>query len=335
MDCKMESIVVYKDMKNNCWWEYHENGFKCSPFGHYVFTVINTCSALLQDREKFIELEYFYQSHIKNMAYSSALSWLDESGILSKEKMGKYYDDVISCDSKLEAYKPEYLLLLEYIKSLDGFRNGENSTSSLLGIYNNFKYFATSITSDIHPYISDTKKRNDFFDDIYDELITYKGPGFLESVSEKEKLTPIEEYRFTEMFNIFILDFWEFLFNPVYQKTKILVCPNCKSIFASSNNKAKYCEVCKQPEIMGKIRYANRKANKARKLHHDIATLSYSLNTKENDVSNSFLNESNYYWDIVQGKNPEKIKEYSAKIKTEADYMKWLEKKYEEIKAQK
>ena len=86
---------------------------------------------------------------------------------------------------------------------------------------------------------------------------------------------------------------------------------------------------------MEKIRYANRKANRARKLHHDIVTLTYGLNSKGNDVSNSFLTESNYYWDICRGKQPEKIEKYSAKIKNEADYMKWLEKKYEELKTHK
>lgn len=331
----MDSMTAYRDMKNNCWWE--RNGKDCisRPFGHYVFTTLNTCAALLQGKEKFLTNEYYYQSYIKNTNYARAVGWIDESGKISKEKMSDYYDECIAQNKRMEAYKPEYFLLCEYIKNIDGFRKGENADKTLFDIYSHFKYFATAICSDIHEYMPAGKERNDFFDSIYDELLVYKGGCFLGSENNIKELTPVEQFEFTEMFNIFILDFWEFLFNPIYKKAKILFCPNCNSMFASNNNKAKYCEVCRQPEIMEKIRYANRKANKARKLHHDIATLSYSLNTKENDISNSFLNESNYYWDIVQGKNPEKIKEYSAKIKTEADYMKWLEKKYEEIKAQK
>lgn len=332
----MDSMIAYRDMKNNCWWECDGKDCISRPFGHYVFTTLNTCAALLQGKEKFLTNEYYYQSHVKNTNYARAIGWIDETtGDISKEKMSDYYDECISQNKKMESYKPEYFLLCEYLRNIDGFRNGENADKTLFDIYSHFKYFATVICSDIHEYMPAGKERNDFFDNIYDELLIYKGGCFLGSKNNIKELTPVEQFEFTEMVNIFILDFWEFLFNPVYKKAKILFCPNCNSMFASNNNKAKYCEVCRQPEIMGKIRYANRKANKARKLHHDIATLAYSLNTKENDISNSFLNESNYYWDIVQNKSPEKVKEYSAKIKTEADYMKWLEKKYEEIKAKK
>ena len=86
------------------------------------------------------------------------------------------------------------------------------------------------------------------------------------------------------------------------------------------------------PEIMAKIRYANRKSNTARKLHQEVLTLAYGKEKKPNDVSNNFLNESNYYWDIVQGKKPEKVKGYSNRIKTEEQYISWLERKRDEYK---
>lgn len=332
----MGNLIAYKDMVNNCWWEdCGEHGFLCHPFGHYVFTVVNTCASLSQGKEIFVENEYFYQTHsidsVSALILASKLDWLDEYGVVSKEKMGEYYDRYISSDKRIEKYQQEYTLLREYIKNLDGFRNGKNSTSSLYSIYEYFKYFSTCISSDIYPYMAAGEERNSYFDSIYDKLITYKGHSFI-----KKYTIPVEKFEFAEECDFFILDFWEFLFNPIYQKSKIHVCPNCNSIFASNNNKARYCEVCKQPEIMGKIRYRNRKENKARKLHQDILTIAYKLNkTKHNECSNAFLNESNYYWDVVRGKKPEKIKGYSAKIKTESDYMKWLEKKYEELKNQK
>lgn len=334
----MERMIAFKDMKNNCWWEVRDDGLKLMPFGHYVFTVINTCAAVSQDKDTFVENEYFYQSYIKFNPYNIALGWHDENGVVSKDKMADFYDECIAGNKKIKEYLPEFSLLCDFIKNINGFRNGENPNKALYGIYNRFKYFATCICSDLYSYRPGGKERNEFFDNIYDELLIYDGPAFLEdsgSENGQNTMSPVERYEFSEWCNIFILDFWEFLFNPIYKKAKLIFCPNCGSMFYSNNNKAKYCAVCRQPEVMGKIRYENRKANKARKLHHDIVTLAYSLNSKGNDISNSFLNESNYYWDIVQGKKPEKIKEYSAKIKTEADYMKWLENKYEEIKAQK
>lgn len=117
-----------------------------------------------------------------------------------------------------------------------------------------------------------------------------------------------------------------------YENKNIRICRNCNSSYISQNNKTKYCEVCRQPEIMGKIRYANRKSNKARKLHQEVLTLTYGFAKKPNNDSNAFLNESNYYWDIVQGKKPEKVKGYSNRIKTEEQYISWLERKRDEYK---
>lgn len=327
----MERWTAYKDTKSNGWWK--KDNMEFYPFGHFVFNTINTCAVISQGKEKFLENEYYYLTHLNNPDYNLLMGYTDENGTVSKEKMEKYYDKFIDKDKRIKAWKPEFTMLCDYIKNIERFRKAENSTNVLLGIYHNFMYFNTVAASDIHDYMPMGKERNEYFNSIYEKLVIFKGMHFLEDKNGKH--SSVEEYVFNEESDIFILDFWEFLFNPIYQKAKIRFCPNCNSMFASSNNKARYCEVCRQPEIMGKIRYANRKANKARKLHHDIATLAYSLNTKENNISNSFLNESNYYWDICQGKTTEKIKEYSAKIKTEADYMKWLEKKYDELKAQK
>lgn len=332
----MESMVVYRDLRNNCWWEEREtHRVTCHPFGHFVLNYINTCASLTQGRDIFIESEYFYQSHSMDSSTSYALAahlgWCDESGALSKEKMGEYYDKFVSTDKRIKEYKDEYSLLINYIKNIDGFRNGNNSTKSLLGIYDYFKYFSTCSGSDIYSYQPAGKERNEYFNSIFNKLIAYKGPTFIEGCD-----TPIEGFKLEEFCNLFILDFWEFLFNPIFRKSKTHVCPNCNSIFISTNNQATYCEVCKQPEIMGKIRYENRKKNKARKLHQDILTMTYKFNkNKENEYSNAFLNESNYYWDVIRGKRPEKIKGYSTKIQTKEDYIEWLEMKRKELKGRK
>lgn len=108
-------------------------------------------------------------------------------------------------------------------------------------------------------------------------------------------------------------------------------CPECGCMFVTTHGNQKHCPACNLI-----IRQKKRKQNKARYLHKKITD--YINNYRSGEIENAselFRSESNYYWAIVQGKKPEKVKGYSTKIKTEADYMAWLEKKYEELKAQK
>lgn len=325
----MDNLLAYRDLKNNCWWQKTNNGdFRCFPFGHYIFSALNTCSAILQNRDKFVELEYFWRSHVENRKYDAAQGWLDDDGNLSKEMIGKFYDENILNNKKISIYQPEYQLLIEYVKNLTGFRKSDSSIQSRLSIYNNFKFFFTSISSDIFQYEPDIKKRNQYFDDHFDDLIIYGGFELIGN----EKPFPVEKFEFTEMCNIFILDFWEFLFNPIFEKTKVLICPNCGCVFPSSNVRAKFCDACKQPEVMNKIRYQKRISNQPRKLHQNILTLAYKLNTESQKESDKFLAESNYYWNYINGRHTEKIKGYLSNIKTENDYVEWLKSKQKEIK---
>lgn len=108
----------------------------------------------------------------------------------------------------------------------------------------------------------------------------------------------------------------------LYEIENTVFCQNCRHGFFSTNTNATYCEFCKKN--MGKIRYQARKKNVERKLHQEILSMLYRLDdTKES--SNAFLNESNYYWDIVSGKGVEKNPAYKKRIKTKEDYMKWLQ----------
>lgn len=320
--------IFYKDNANSCWWEEMNDGTFCKrPFGHYVFTVINTANAM-KDKETFVNSECVWLSG--NNRIAKALGLTDSSGMIRKDKLEEYYDKHIAENESVLQWKDEFTIFLEYLKNLQNFRNSKTAKKDLLGIYSHFKYFATCICSDKHSYISQTdNKRNEYFSGIFSELISFNGHALIGS---EEDYACCEVYICEELFNIFIVDFWEFLFNPACQKSTLHFCKNCNSMFMNSNNKAKYCEVCRQPEVMAKIRYANRKANTARKLHQEVLTLAYGMEKKPNDVSNSFLNESNYYWDIVSGKKPEKIKGYSNRIKTEQQYIEWLEKKRDELK---
>lgn len=108
-------------------------------------------------------------------------------------------------------------------------------------------------------------------------------------------------------------------------------CPECDCMFVTTHGNQKHCPACNLI-----IRQKKRKENKERYLHKKITDyINNYLDEESENTSEAFRNESNYYWAIVQGKKPEKIKGYSTKIKTKADYMEWLEKKYEELKAQR
>ena len=131
-----------------------------------------------------------------------------------------------------------------------------------------------------------------------------------------------------DMPNLLFLVAEDFMRFVLHQTThNFSFCPECSCLFATTHGNQKHCPACNWI-----IRQKKRKHNKTRYLHKNITDY---INNYRDETSKIFRDESNYYWSIVQGKNPEKIEGYSDKIKTEADYMKWLEKKYAEIKSQK
>ena len=108
---------------------------------------------------------------------------------------------------------------------------------------------------------------------------------------------------------------------------KIKKCSRCGHLFIAETNKHKYCPDCKATP--NTIRVEQRKKS-VRYLHKRVYDKlnnydKYSYNGKK--MLSDFLAESNYYWDIVRGKEIELNPMYSNKIKTEEQYRKWLEKK--------
>ena len=84
----MESWTVYKDTKNNGWWE--KSDMKFYPFGHFVFTTINTCAAISQGKEKFLENEYYYLMRLNNPDYNLLMGYTDKNGTVSKRNLQCY-----------------------------------------------------------------------------------------------------------------------------------------------------------------------------------------------------------------------------------------------------
>lgn len=135
-------------------------------------------------------------------------------------------------------------------------------------------------------------------------------------------------YKTNDWEYLFCLDLFQVL--VVGSAGKCNICKRCGSIYFSTSGKSVYCQKCR--EEPNKIRSENRKNNKARYLHKQILDRLLYLYDKDSCEYIDFKEESNYYWALCQKKKPENTNGYSEKIKTEADYMSWLEKKHKEFK---
>lgn len=112
-------------------------------------------------------------------------------------------------------------------------------------------------------------------------------------------------------------------------------CPRCNHLFYSNNKKAKYCPNCK--ENYKEIRNNARKANEVGYLHKRIYDKISSTKRYDRNDLDKFVVESNFYRDIVRGKEPATPIEpwYDLNITTKEQYQAWLEKKLEEYSYRK
>lgn len=167
----------------------------------------------------------------------------------------------------------------------------------------------------------------EYVEEIMYLMLRYMGHTTL--IQEDDTRVFCKEYDVPNLLFLVAEDMMRFM---LHQTTHTFIfCPECKNMFVTTHGNQKHCPSCRLI-----IRKKQRKNNTTRYRHKNITDYinNYRSDSDENG-SKSFRDESNYYWKIVQGKNPKNVAAYSAKIKTEADYMAWLEKKYEEIKARK
>lgn len=307
-------MIFYKDNKNCIWYiDVNSDGNLYSfPFGYFVLRFLNTINSW-ENKERFIRNESAWLNPDAPGIKDANIT--DADGKITNESLGTWYDKNIERANK-DIWWEEYQSLLNYIKNLNSIRNGDygQPEKGLFSIYENFKYFATMITN-THLYEPITPDRIKKWKNRQNDFIQLIGYGFVGDYN-----TPCEIYETHEEQDIFIIDFWEYLFNPKTPKTR--VCKECDVLFASNNTNATYCDMCKND--IGRIRYKNRRNNKERFLHK---TISDQLRLIDETLSNNFLNESNYYWDIVQGKIQTVNTSYRDDITTKDDYMKWLEGK--------
>lgn len=150
-------------------------------------------------------------------------------------------------------------------------------------------------------------------------------------VNDNNEYILVEHQVTSNLTYLFYDDLYRLLYN--HKAIKPQSCINCNSLFPAKNSKEKYCLCCRND--IYKINYSKVKSNPAKRLHKNILNY-YNVVIHEKGTSETvtkFRNESNYYSAIVQGKKPKtrKLKNYQN-IKTESEYISWLENFYQELK---
>lgn len=129
--------------------------------------------------------------------------------------------------------------------------------------------------------------------------------------------------------DVFSRDLYHVLVDKAAKSPRI--CPRCGMLYYSNNNKSKYCPKCKKQS--NDIRKENIKKNPARYLHKRVwDKINAHKDKYDRDFLNAFMNESNYYWHLISGKESdlEKLDTYQN-IDTIEKYQEWLEKKLKSL----
>lgn len=133
--------------------------------------------------------------------------------------------------------------------------------------------------------------------------------------------TPYACYEVAGFEYLFILDLWELMFNP---NAKIIIkqCEHCSDFFFTITNQKKYCFDCSEPKKYNRIKNAKQKKDESKRIYKLITDIFYRRDEKSPELQ-AFLNENQYYKDILNGKKVEPNPEY-LNIQSKEEYLSWL-----------
>lgn len=351
---KLNHIKVYECQNTLTWYisDFGGSGESATyPFGFFFADYFNQILSL-RSKEAFVAYEKRMHSGAKSEKDINPIFdkryrfyiWAYDEALEEKIKI-----DPHTTDRELEAIYDNICWLWEYVKEpvetlVSDFRFLKNNTTSNDNIYQIYRYVQRMVLSNWHRQINSSEYDNsmdaaenekenqeiispDFVMSAFTSGFRYMGYENVKFTDNTESFCRV--YDVSNLLHLVAEDMLRFMLHQTTHNFEF--CPECGCMFVTTHGNQKHCPACNLI-----IRQKKRKQNKARYLHKKITDYINNYRSGEDEnASEAFRNESNYYWAICQGKTPEKIKEYSAKIKTEADYMKWLEKKYEEIKANK
>ena len=331
IDIDKNTFLAIEDIDNRQWICYssYTGTYTIKPFGHITADMIYECLSRLKN----------------DVHHNKLMEWYDEIGFEYDAETG---------EKDAEFLKPYILQLQDVILNLGKYRKDRAKAemkATLLEvwkIYRNAKHFST--WKDIINLSEDTEENHKKKLGIYTQ----------EDIEDIKKIVKVNHASAIElnnnMYNIHIKKFFCFCdYVTFYDNNNVpligrgyiartpgdmfaadlyhvlvsglagtpRLCPRCGHIFYP-NNKSKYCDDCKKdsPSIR------NEKRRQSVRYYHKKVYDKITQSKKYDDnFRNAFMNESNYYWDIVQGKEVIVNPLYKERIKTETQYKKWLEKK--------
>lgn len=325
------TFLAIEDTDNKQWICYYPytGRYTIKPFGHIVADMIFEYLSRLED----------------DVHHNKLLEWYNEIGF-------KY--DAETSRKDAEFLKPHILKLQDTILNLDKYRKvpaKAEMKAALLRtwkMYRNAKYVST--WKNIIELSEDTEESHKKKSDIYTQEDVEDIKAIVKSNHAEAIELDVRVYNIHLKKAFYFCDYVTFYGNDNVPHTgkgyisctpgdvfasdlyHVLVsglagiprrCPRCGHIFYP-NNKSKYCDECKKDSSAIRNEKRRQSVRYFHKKVYDKITLSSKY---DSEFRNDFINESNYYWDIVQGKEVTANPLYREHIKTESQYKKWLEKK--------
>lgn len=305
-------------------------------------------------RPEFIPFGIYF-AEVANCFIDSDENAVYHNTVLERKEIAKQIDSMKRCKSAME----ELLSLIRNIDKLKNkYKDDKGLTAALLREWKKYRYISISDVyhhaySYLEGYSDEFKQRSEELGELENILSLEKdGAEFFWETLEHIHCT-IKSCYFIPYDDVYIYvpQIGEWITGQAWFCTKdtdyivsrelyhLLVdnlveaprfCPRCNHLFYSNNKKTKYCPNCK--ENYKEIRNNARKANEVGYLHKRIYDKINCTKRYDSNDLDKFVVESNFYRDIVRGKESATPAEpwYDLNITTKEQYQAWLEKKLEE-----
>lgn len=330
IDIDEYTLLVVEDIDNRQWILYssYTGEYIIKPFGHITADMI-----------------YEYLSRIdSDIHHNKLMQWYDENEIEYNAETG---------EKNAEFLKPYISQLQSIILDLAQYRKLPDKAKMKAALLETWKMFRNaknvslfkeiiSLSEDTEENYKDVPDRNYFTTEEIKELVESNHSESVKLNNDTYNIHIEKFFRFCDYItfydhdnvpatgrgyiastpgDIFASDLYHVLVSGLSGIPRL--CPRCGHIFYP-NNKSKYCYDCKKDSTA--IRNEKRRQS-VRYYHKKVYDKITQSKKYDDDFRNAFMNESNYYWDIVQGKEVTINPMYKERIKTEVQYKKWLEKK--------
>lgn len=336
--------LVIEDIDNRQWISYnsHTGKYATTPFGHLAVQTIFDYLSYVENDVHHDKTMKIYKETYKEL-YKEAYT---ENDYVCDEK------ELIECAKYL---KPYILKLQNIILDLNTYRKDARKAEMKAALLDTWKVYRNAIYTSLWRNIIELLTDNE--ENYQKESYSNFSEEDIQKLIESNRAEGIELE--DSAYNVLIKKFFCFCdYITFYDKNNVPItgrgyisrtpsdvfatdlyhllvsglaeiprrCSRCGHVFYPDDKakNSKYCDECKK--VSPSIR--NEKRRQSVRYHHKKVYDKITQSKKyDDDFRNAFMNESNYYWDIIQGKTVTPNPLYRERIKTEAQYKKWLEKK--------